>query len=451
MGRIKGLPNGGEKMPKTYPWELKFNEHLKLQDFNSPLMDKDIKKSGKKVLIGGAVENPKDTATLLSLATYSAPLARTKIQRIRKRPYSFIYMDCGRWGGDKSNKHGMQRNFGIIWGKWVVLCNYLGFGYKLPDIIDKRNKGKALIDRFIRGLCTPKSSVYIIKKLYCHEAKNVNWNKIYILLPDLHLPIVTYKWGYQLEVEGRFTTDLADINVSLDRWYKLYKDGDIFNGAAKDLTDFFLLVCSNPEVKAQHLHIVQLGDMYDFWVGIKLFFQKSKHGFPIQVSRSGRKIIKKLVMRTHQENKSLFDAIQYAIDSGHRMTFLYGNHDNYLAHGICPYIQGFPRRKNDLLIDNIYMEHGHDADSSNRDGATSGYSITRGVFFFSKIRSFDPNRRAIWTLNAVLSWIKKPKFLIYVMAHTHSPYLTRVEFTLKAQKAKELEAVLRQGRRMRKL
>ena len=430
MGKIDGMPAAPETMPRDYPWYLTFDEHLQLSEWNSPYKARDFAVAARR-------QNISDLATMYSILT-KKPIARTRLQQIRKRAYSFVFLDVGRWGGSEQNPHGMQRNFGLIWGKWVVLCNFLGFNYNYPDYLDRDKKG-SLLDKFIRGLCTTKSSVRIIKKLYCYEINKPDWNKIRVLLPDLHLPVVTSP--PKTEVPGRFS------DLSLDSWYEKYKLGNIFDGAANDLRDFLLLLATNPVAKGQQLQIAQLGDMYEFWVGIDRQFENrptTGGQFPLVVDAKGKKTIAALVERTHKENKPLFDAFEYVTRSGYAVTYLYGNHDNYLAKPICPQGEVADRQK-EYRQDGLFFEHGHAGDDPNADPTCkSGHGVTRHVFYHPIIRSFDPNRRAIWTCISTLSWIAKPDFQVYAMAHTHSPFLTRVKFTVKlTSKAKKLDEAFR--------
>jgi hypothetical protein len=448
MGKVDGMPAKPETMPRDYPWMLSFDENLRLSGWDSPYKARDFAVAANRRDIS-------DWATIFSILANN-PIARTRLQRLRKRHYSFVFLDVGRWGGSEENKHGMQRNFGVIWGKWVVLCNYLGFNFNYPDYIDRDKKG-SMLDEFLRSLCTTKSAVRVIKKLYCHELKKPDWSKIQVLLPDLHLPVVTGR--PREEVPGRFVAEFSASamkgpelrDLSLDGWYKYYQLGDIFNGGEKDLCDFLILLATNPVAKGEHLHLIQLGDMYELWVGIKPYFEnrpETTSKFPLVVNTEGRKTIRALIGRTHNENKAVFDAFKYVNDSGHAVTYLYGNHDNYLAKPICPEGAGVPGRHKEYRQDGLFCEHGHAGDSSNADHACGktlkGYDITRQVFYHPVVRSFDPKRRAIWTCNAALSWIANPDFQVYAMAHTHSPFLTRVKLYLRrTKKAKKLDEAFR--------
>ena len=431
MGKIDGMPAKAEAMPRDYPWRLTFDENFRLSSWVSPYLAKDLNMALERRELS-------DLVTLGSLLKHK-PLARVKRQRIKKQFSSFVFLDVGRWGGSEQNSHGMQRNFALIWGKWVVLCNFLGFNYNLPDYIDRDKKGSTLLDKFIRALCTEKSAVRVIKKLFCHEVSKPDWNTIHILLPDLHLPVVS--GPPKEEIPGRYS------ELSLTEWYDKYKQGDIFAGGAKDLGDFLLLVATNPVAKGEQLHIAQLGDMYEFWIGIKRMFENKPKSsrLPIEVSAGGKKTIQALVKRTHKENKEVFDALEYVAKSGHAVTYLYGNHDNYVAEPICPKGAGLAERRAAYRKGGLFLEHGHAGDDKNSDkGCKSGHSLTEAVFLHPVIRSFDPNRRAIWTLNAVLSWLEKPDFQIYAMAHTHSPYLTRAKFFLNlSKKAQNLDEAFR--------
>lgn len=128
-------------------------------------------------------------------------------------------------------------------------------------------------------------------------------------------------------------------------WYSYYLSGDIFEGAEEDLLQFLSKI-----ENFQHrnrIRLIQMGDMYEMWLGLERYFGQV----------------------------------------GERSEVEY-----------------------------------------NRDGAIEGHDITQRVFVreFPYWRSFDPNRRRHFIAFSALRFLAQNDFYIYVMAHTHSPYLTTV-------------------------
>jgi len=94
-------------------------------------------------------------------------------------------------GGD--NRSGsdstQQRNFGVTWGNWVALCNYSTIGgSRAPRITEEGNSPP---DDLMRALTSSQSLVEVVKKVYSNSRVTPLWKQVYVLIPDLHLPVVT--------------------------------------------------------------------------------------------------------------------------------------------------------------------------------------------------------------------------------------------------------------------
>jgi len=219
-------------------------------------------------------------------------------------------------------------------------------------------------------------------------------------------------------------------------------------------------------------HLIQVGDMYEVWVGLKRLFEGTQPGrrevnicAPTQdtcyfydpsslsdrscdICRTAspndsryRDIVRdwlRMVNNTTQSgSESLAQWLHDETGFPHK-TWLYGNHDNYVRTAALCADVGIPLRTLRLVEHGIQFEHGHEGDVYNRDGAASGHAITQGAAF-------------VWDLRPILSsWVSEvlgapqqmrngfiryaaEKFLrnedpikIFVMAHTHIPYLAVV-------------------------
>ena len=370
---------------------------------------------------------------------------------LRLRRPAFVFLDCGRWGGSPART--AQRNFGLVCGSSVALCNFVPQGGSLASVDPDPDHP---LNQVIRSLTVRgHSSVQVIKHVRAPSRVRPDSNTIYIFLGDLHLPI--YR-GFPTALpgggrapdgpamgRGGYTASNTDgegrvlQQTHMDRnptgllgeaamgWFRNNHENDIFHRADSDLLQFAALLsgCS----LQSRMHLVQLGDMYDFWIGLDRYFDGStEHRM---ILRSGaRGFVNFWTARTN----ALFAPLIQVLTGGPiaRKTWLYGNHDNYFAEHTPP---GVPQRVRQIRGPGlgIFAEHGHRGDSSNRDGATSGHDVTQRVFrgdYDVDWRSFDPNRRPYWTTTAAISFAREPDFNIYVMGHTHSPFLTEIQLEM---------------------
>jgi len=210
--------------------------------------------------------------------------------------------------------------------------------------------------------------------------------------------------------------------------------------------------------------LVQLGDMYDLWIGLQKCFVESDPGefklvgekVPCSVvtetndlqmrdeSFTGFEFVKHWIEKTHETNPEVAAAFRdFAGDVD--TFFLAGNHDDYLVHDAVypPDPRGYRNmvfdslgqtRQREVHDDGLFLEHGHYLDQSNRDGATAGHDMTQLVFDWDFMRSLDPDRRRIWIVGAAARFMEhrqRRPFFLYAMAHTHSPFLCEVSLRQK--------------------
>ncbi len=229
-------------------------------------------------------------------------------------------------------------------------------------------------------------------------------------------------------------------------WLGSYGRADIFKEADADLMEFITRVEAYQHDATAHrlppVHLMQLGDMFDLWIGMLCFFL----GVPETATRPHFQLDGLWAMPTAQEyvnywvDSAMFgtqrsEAVVRFLSYSGQKTFLYGNHDNYLSpSGVTPpalsAVSG-GTRKPALEVTNLFFaEHGHRVDSFNRDGATLGWFITQSAFRQPAVRSIEPSSRFDQVKGASAKWLERARagapYCHYVMGHTHVPVLTRV-------------------------
>ncbi len=259
------------------------------------------------------------------------------------------------------------------------------------------------------------------------------------------------------------------------QWYKYYREGvdngrpaDIFEEAGEHLFHFVARLenYEKPRKEGSLLSVkfLQLGDMMDFWVGFTCHYKPSDHpDLPVQTAdEQGRRMLQAWTANLFQNTKQgrrVADAVDTLNLKGFYPTFLYGNHDNYLGgSGKLSYINGdgitvdLPQREAFYSNFGVFMEHGHQWESSNADNASAflplagtlcplGAWVTQAAFIRpGPIRQFEGKAAGLVAQmsgtfgqrmdqiigSAVRYWRQSGDFYCYVMGHTHSACLTRV-------------------------
>jgi hypothetical protein len=398
-----------------------------------------------------------------------APIdSRSQYNTLQPRQTWFTYMDCGQWGGNEGIPQ-WQRSFGVVWGRWAALCVFMSSSGSLPS---RDSAGKPL-DRnaqplwnMLAALTGPNSHARVRKHSWSRSHIEPNWDKIYVFLPDLHFPLVRggprgvlagppmarriiyrhdgpamgrYEYlASNADQEGMILGEGGHFTLGQEalQWFNRYLAGDIFQSADADLILFLNRLSQYNQQPP--IHLVQLGDMYDLWIGLYRYYRSDASrvmlGVPIwgtpgsppmgQRDITPEQFINYWVMRTNGTLPSLISAFN-STRVGQK-SWLSGNHDNYLA---VHTPTNTSRRVREIRQGGIYIEHGHRGDSWNCDGTIGGHWITNQVFQYPWIRSLDPNRRRNFVETAANSFVYRPDFCVYVMGHTHSPYLTHVKIT----------------------
>jgi len=394
---------------------------------------------------------------------------------VTRTPHEVVFLDVGRWGGPTRLAR-RQRNFGLVWGAWAALCDFEPRTAALDtdEHLLRDDKGVVRVDHpindFIRQVRTAGSSVRLLRSMFSGNPNFLkgftqDFSTLFVILPDLHLPVCTKKpapsdGNHMGRHKYRETSParpfslpndegvISDRNgLSFDagasRWFDQYLAGDIFGGAddpaAKELDRFVEIIEGVSLPNARTLHFVQIGDMYDLWIGLGRFFSAQPSHSVVLANGTGNssgilagKFIDFWADRTHlalqSPGGSNVVARMNRLAAKIKTSWLWGNHDNYLSvhTPVVSVGAAVPPRVRKVHTGGVLIEHGQRGDPDNRDGATSGHKTTNDVFDNAFIRSLDPNRRNFFTALAGVSYVANPDFHIFVMGHTHSPYLTRI-------------------------
>jgi hypothetical protein len=244
------------------------------------------------------------------------------------------------------------------------------------------------------------------------------------------------------------------LGVGADSWFDRLRAGDIFgapgvSAAADDLTAFLDRILT-AKFTGFGIHFIQVGDMYDYWIGLQCFFKDTPPGSAPVTLQDGwgmkaTDFLDAWGRRTEACFPAMFAKFR-ALDAAPNLTtsYLWGNHDNYMGAytpkkpdgaPLCKTrikeIRGTPTGQKPAGKKNVYIEHGQRVDPYNRDGRVEGHKMTNDVFTKPVLRTFDPNRRNYFATGAAIAYAADPNFAIYVMGHTHSPFLTQVTIDAK--------------------
>ena len=416
----------------------------------------------------------------------------------------FVYLDVGRWGGS-------DRYFGVVYGNgdesYVLLCAYAAQSGRVRDLPGQAAYGS--VDGVIRSFLNAcRSRIVDGARFITVDTAG----KLYLLLGDLHLPLVNHlcntwtnrssglpevacrvdhpymdsldpeAWQDYFSLRGIANAGVLSGAPGLERfellfidaWYETYLENDIFtdpssNAAAQDLQRFLSLALNwqqSADSLADHVpvHFVQLGDMYELWVGLKRLFEATdSNERQVRIAnptclrdggsrdncdtyrtshcqtRASQDVIRDWVRKVHENTavrvgSSEVGLCQWLYDSAEfrNCTWLVGNHDNYLR----PLSNslGLPRRMMNLYENQVLLEHGHEGDEYNRDGAASGHDITQGGAFLWNLRPFvalgEDDQRRNFLRYSIRKFIDPDiNIKFFGMAHTHLPYLAVVTVT----------------------
>jgi len=296
---------------------------------------------------------------------------------------------------------------------------------------------------------------------------------------------------WALEATDEMKWDRTTSREAIDHWMRLYHAGnsrtaDIFQDAGQDLRTFVDALADFHRT-TRTLELIQLGDLFDLWLGFQRAFGKPIGDVPAVDNlnpKCGLEFARHWVKQSLYESDQGPHLVHLLTLSQHagknkktgaplNTYFLYGNHDNYRKHGnsaalevpvgqehVGKTIRAF-RAPSSFARPGLWAEHGHQPDSSNRDEDPSlGHKLTQAAFIKPGVRSLEGP--AGWLASGVTgddiprvtslkhalakcllnhlppepdvskSAPSKPRPIercrgIYVMGHSHEPMLKRVE------------------------
>ena len=254
-----------------------------------------------------------------------------------------------------------------------------------------------------------------------------------------------------LQTDGLMPLDEAN------EWadYYLGKDGkkgaEIFQSAGADLEVFLAQL---EKWKGAAVHLVQTGDLMDFWIGLKHGFTAAKGG--VIVSPAGKAFADFWYEKTSKNGGAgrvvqAFERIKSAGNPSLKLTVLYGNHDNYLAR-----TKSLP-----ACYDHgtLFAEHGHQSDGFNADeDAWKGWALTQLAFLQPAIRDYEDMAAAtVTSTKRIYPWATDPgarlqrlaraadvchekQKAIYVLGHTHQAMLRKLTVRAELDRTKVCES-----------
>ncbi|MBN2577289.1 MAG: hypothetical protein JXP73_22190, partial [Deltaproteobacteria bacterium] len=247
-------------------------------------------------------------------------------------------------------------------------------------------------------------------------------------------------------------------------WFERYhgvkgkkKGADVFEDAGKDLLLWLKLLKQYQTKEGGKLpvRLAQLGDLFDFWIGLKCPFELlgGARDFPNKFQAAE---FVKYWMEQSLENPAIeylwhFDRqLPVVTRNDLKTVFLYGNHDTYTG---C-LLPAEERTKERFDEDpGLVAQHGHQEDRFNKEGnAAVGYLLTQAVFADDYVRTIEDPVSSLgptffggsWTrldlaemaIKACLFHGEQPKkkrAMMFVMGHTHEPVLQVIHVVAQAE------------------
>ena len=273
----------------------------------------------------------------------------------------------------------------------------------------------------------------------------------------LTLPMLMRNWAAILAIlEGVWVeTPLGDVPDTaeedldaVEHWFELYhgagqKGAEIFQRAGADLKDWLdLLVQYQRNSQQPPIRLLQLGDLFDLWMGLKCGFTNAgAWNYTAAAKEFAERWVRETEYHTDQSTAIHmlrdFDKWLLPAQKVHPV-FLYGNHDNYMGT-----LFGLPAQFKDT---GLVAQHGHQADDFNSDKkAKTGYLLTQAAFAVLVVRLLEDPMSALvagikggigprltFTEMALEEAVFKPILsgkkpaMTFVMGHTHEPVLQEI-------------------------
>jgi len=386
---------------------------------------------------------------------------------------SFVYLDVGCWADDSDGNGTPRRDFGLVCGQHVYLCECLG----QPVVPVTRVPA---VNELFTGLAKLGCGVRVVEYARARDFDRKTWQdpNLYLLLGDLHLPPAGWfhsqsdvlpaprrevpAWLAGTAAMARQRNGFIQQDYDRARFrqamgeapYALALDGDnpdISMHAGESLVRFLGALAALDTHLRSRLHFIHLGDLFELWIGRKYHLVPGPDGMPRWRLPESADIVADWCLEVMVQNEPVFAALRRLEGAGlAEVKYLVGNHDGYLLKPELTVQLGLPPRAPLYrgLNGDLLAEHGHRFDSWNFDNVNggellSGPGLTRLLLLKPSLRKLEgalgkmmfwtPKQRDLHMLGATLLFLderfqqqKKP-FSIYAMGHSHKRMLVRFD------------------------
>lgn len=406
-------------------------------------------------------------------------VSRTEMSAIGRESPSFVYVDDGCWADDADGTGQPRRDFVLVCGPNVYLCEFNRSGIVRESNVES-------VQSFFKEMSAHGCRIHVLGYLRARDTlakSTVSDPSLFLFLGDLHLPPVS--WFYTDE-EVAATSAIYEppgwllnlpalirqTNNKMRNYYSCAQlsrehgrvrqahgpiagNPDIFKSAGADLVMFLNALIDLSPASKQLLHFIQTGDMYELWLSRDYQFRPGYFD-PHWLDSESPNRVSNWALEVIIQNTPVVEAFKQLEHAGlAEVKYLWGNHDAYLGReavtfqlDLPQHLPTFSARKGDL-----FCEHGHRFDRSNFDntdyGFTSGPSVSKKVYQYPILREAEDFGREFTSighpskqldchlLGATLIYLYqrydlgKNPFSIYIMGHSHKHNLLR--FNVRAE------------------
>jgi|ERR1035437_6695252 UDP-2,3-diacylglucosamine pyrophosphatase LpxH len=407
--------------------------------------------------------------------TQTCIVSPTKMSVLQHETPAFVYLDNGCWVDNADGNGAKRRDFALVCGPHVYLCEYG------TNSTPNSSKVEA-VNSFFSQLKKNGHGIQVLQYLHAFDTvpSTVGDPNLYLFLGDLHLPPVS--WFYSDIALGVFSevrnppSWLANTpvfkhqnNARMRNYYSISEcarehnsvpkplgtNADIYGNAEVDLVAFIDGIISLPAAIKSQIHFIQTGDLFELWLGRSYQYKPSVHGEPVFESDNSPNLIADWCLEVMIQNARLFEALHRLERCGLReVKYLWGNHDAYLKEKVITRLLDIPDRDPIYigLNNDLHAEHGHRFDCQNHDNTAYWFEGPMGAelaYSLPVLRSAEKpyrtissllsrsNERDLYLEGASLIFLaekydlKKPPFAIFAMGHTHDRKLFK--FKIKAE------------------
>ena len=337
---------------------------------------------------------------------------------------SFIYLDCGAWVNNADGNNTRRRDFGLICGPHVYLCEFVSGGSDPSSNIPG-------VQGFFNGLAQNGYGVNVIqyaRATHPLAPTTPTDPNIYLFLADLHLPPVHWFYpsnelsaaillGMRERIPPNWLSNTPVFRRQRNHLYRNYysiaqrdranshrntHESDIFGAAGEDLVIFINGLCDLSSNIKSLLHFINLGDMFELWLGREYQF-RTGYTDPQWRSNESINLVSDWALEIMIQNTPVLEAFNRLTSAGlAEVKFLWGNHDAYLKSASVTNQLGLLRRDPVYrgLNGDIFAEHGHRFDRSNHDNVSAwgGPAGANAAYTMPVLRSAEPMVRSLTSI-----------------------------------------------------